>query len=137
MRAGDFKNFQECATLFNYAKAPYTKIKQLNLSGFIFNIKYKTSHAQEEFVTHNIKPNMGKRQVVVKIHVNFPVPKQAKQSHNLPQNKIDSIISMYRWMPTIDKDYYTTILPSKCQLRRRNAKKEENPHNLLSIIHLL
>lgn len=32
----------------------------------------------------------------------------------LPQNKVEAIKSMFKWMPEVDKAYYVAILPKRC-----------------------
>lgn len=123
MQSSDFKNFQECSSQLKYNQIPYTKVSQLRFTNSLFEVQYKTSHGSNEFETVNLKHSMKTRQESTLTTI--PIPRSIKTVHELPQNKVDSILSMYRWMPTVDKEYYNAVLPKNSKNNGSTSQKRK------------
>lgn len=106
MDANDFLNFQEALTGLKYSVIPFSKITELKLTKSWFEVGYKCSHTAVEYNIGDLKSQKtrGKSATVL----NLRAPKLMK-TPVLNKSKIDTIKSMYKWMPTVDKEYYEAI----------------------------
>lgn len=95
---------------------------QLKFTNSMFEVQYKTSHGTTEFQTVSIKHCRKTRNGSV--FQTLPTPKPIKPAHGLPLKNVNSILSMYRWMPTVDKEYYNAVLP-KNSSSKNNASTSQ------------
>lgn len=131
MASNDFIDFQSYSMKMNYKEVPFSKIACLQFSNCLFEIKYKTSFLDSDFVSCNLRP---RRNIRTQCHVSADsseaevIPMILKKSDataiTLPQNKIEALYSMFKWMPEVDLEYYRTILP-------QNPNKEKKRNNNL------
>nr|CAI5842815.1 unnamed protein product [Callosobruchus analis]CAI5864804.1 unnamed protein product [Callosobruchus analis] len=120
MQLKDFLNFQSISSLLHYHNIPFSKVAVLQFSKVTPHIvRFKTSYAQDHFTEIEI----GSLQTVKRL-LNAPL-KPTKPLGVLPQNKVDVLHFMSRWIPFIGQQFYSAILRQKQAPKRkgRNAKE--------------
>lgn len=109
----DFVDYKSYAIQFNYKIVPFSQVVALKFSKSIFEIEYKVSHANNEWKKVSIRDYRPSRTNSAKKQIKEPVRSSITKSL-LPQNKVEAIKSMFKWMPEVDKAYYVAILPKSC-----------------------
>lgn len=115
MKREDFYDFQSLAKTFGYNSVPYTKVAQLRIQRQdIFSIEFKLSHSNCQNWTKRIisqeKKNRNGRNSLSRNTLSLPTAKMTTKKPSLQIEKTNDIKSMYKWMPSVDVDYYKAIL---------------------------
>lgn len=132
MGSHDFIDFQSYSMKMNYKEVPFSKITWLQFSKCFFEINYKTSFLDSDFVSCNLRP---RRNIRGQSHgtadsseaeiIPMILKKNDATAITLPQNKIEALRSMFKWMPQVDVEYYKTILPQNpTKEKKRNNKSK-------------
>lgn len=109
MISSDFLNYQEQSRNLNYQLVPFSKVKMLQFNTSYYEIKYKISYQEENFETVQLKKSLRKPGNTGNI---FDA-KISPSAYKWPDSKVASLTSMMPWMPAVDRDYFTAILPKK------------------------
>jgi hypothetical protein len=112
MHRDKFKDYQSCAKQLNFKLIPFTKeVVALKFTQSLFEIDFKTSHMDEDWIKVNVKfadrskRSGGGQQLL-------PNPKVAAKRTEISAEKVGAIRSMMRWMPLVDRQYYTALFPA-------------------------
>ncbi|KAF2898438.1 hypothetical protein ILUMI_07737 [Ignelater luminosus] len=122
MRAEYFKDFYSLDSTFNYNNVPFSKIVFLECTQSSYNVSYKTSFIQEEFLSANLRTHQSRANAEHDIFLTCPAISK-ETNNNLPSNKVSTLQFMLKWMPKNDQDYYNTLLPKTNNTSTKGKKK--------------
>lgn len=111
LKENDFKDYKACASLYNYKVIPFSQVVALRFTKSQSEVQYKISHAQENWNTVSIRECRSTRSDVGKNNIRMQVPSRVSINKSLPENKVQALKSMFKWMPEVDRTYYTSIFP--------------------------
>ncbi|XP_072398779.1 uncharacterized protein [Diabrotica undecimpunctata] len=109
LKNNDFKDYKTCAATYNYKSIPFSQVVALKFTQSVFEVKYKISYLHENWEEVVIRDSRPTRAAAGSI--NMQPPSRLSLNKSMPQQKLQAIKSMFRWMPQVDKDYYMTIFP--------------------------
>ena len=111
MREEMFRNFSHVASLMQFKSIPYTQVKALCYrADKPCHIFYKTSFTSRYVPGRVVKHHPTRRNSNEVAEVTIPLAKCDYVRHIINEQKQESIVSMYKFMPAIDITYYNTIL---------------------------
>ena len=124
MKGCDFKDYQEAARKLKYSVVPYTKLKHaIYRKGDDRKILYRTSFEEE---LHEAELNMVEAQSALATRSTgrkrpktsgagptedrWPLPRPLDTKPKISADKKRDIMSMLKYMPTVDSEFMTSIL---------------------------
>ena len=122
MKKNDFKDYNSSSRMLPFFKVPYTKIFQLRFTKHNLHIaEYKIYHGQADLQQAFIGKKLCNRRSIngkhaiqameskPKSEVKIVSSRKQKSEKKLAKNKTDDLRSMLKLMPSVDKDYYTSV----------------------------
>ena len=127
MTRDDFRDYMDSEKLIHFQTVPYSKVHLLHFSrNDIYNIQFKISHGSKEFTTANVRPSLSTRKkqgpLTIPIKVNerdykkrkiilikIILSREQNNTKEINEKKKTDLISMLKYMPLIDREYYTTV----------------------------
>lgn len=110
MRAQHFFDFQSISSQLQFKKVPFTKVKILELSRHSTVVKCKLSFLNDTFEDVDVAPKASERRAHNQAIYKPIAPKLLGQIRTLPQNKVNSLKAMLKFMPLLDRQFYSSIL---------------------------
>ena len=108
MMPNDFKDYHICAKTFQYNKVPYTKVKVLKFAENTSVVLYKTSYFEKNFQDATIARKTRKSGDAPCYDPVMSKVKLAKKD-TLSAEKKSDLISMLKFMPLQDQEYYKAL----------------------------
>lgn len=105
----DFKDYKASASLYNYKSVPFSQVVALKFTQSQFEVKYKINHAMENWEKVSIRDSRPTRSDAARTSTKIRLPSRLSYNKSIPENKIQAIKSMFKWMPEVDQAYYTAI----------------------------
>ena len=119
----NFKDFMISAKLLHYNLVPYQKLLQLKFEQQnLHELKFKFSQGDTEFQTINIgrHASAARRsktasvvrypvQVMEEKEINIVSSRKQKREKEISESKKADLISMLKYMPQLDREYYKSI----------------------------
>ena len=120
MVENNFKDYMNSSKLLQFNLVPYQKVFQLTFSQNLHRVEFKLSHGDKEFLSANIgrhattrnRPNsIDRHPLEIATRESFKIVDSRKRTRDkeLSKEKKAHLVSMLKYMPLADRDYYKSI----------------------------
>lgn len=110
LQPNDFKDFAECAKVFDYKGIPYSKLKMLKFSSPLHIISYSLNYNENDFVEVNVRPTIRSKRNQSENTYELKEPRISSKTSSIPDLKKKHLQKMFQYMGEVDISYYNTIL---------------------------
>jgi hypothetical protein len=102
-----FKDFKTSSIAFSFEKIPFARVKMITYTSGTLDIKFKTAFRLlfQTVSVANTRSSRNERDILLALHD----PAQIRSCPVLTKEKKADLLSMTKWMSTIDKAFYKVI----------------------------